>query len=187
MNFKDVPTLSQEQDIADYRALAEQVPNGSVIVEVGVHKGGSILGLADIIKRKNLKPVLVDLWDALILHWPDTPDFRAFSQFSMVECAKNLQGMGLKALMICGTSQDAAPWMILYAPALVYIDADHGYQAVKSDIEEWWPLIPSGGILAGHDYGNENEGVKRAVDEKFGDKVNVNKQTHSWVWWVRKP
>lgn len=34
----------------------------------------------------------------------------------------------------------------------VYIDADHSYEAVKSDIEAWWKHLKPGGILAGHDW-----------------------------------
>ena len=37
-------------------------------------------------------------------------------------------------------------------PNLVFIDADHGYNAVYNDIKGWWPKIPVGGILCGHDY-----------------------------------
>ena len=49
---------------------------------------------------------------------------------------------------------------------VVYIDADHTYEAVKLDIAAWYPGIPSGGVLCGHDYtpGVWN-GVVQAVDE----------------------
>jgi len=33
----------------------------------------------------------------------------------------------------------------------VYIDANHEERFVMQDIELWWPLIHSGGMLAGHD------------------------------------
>lgn len=59
---------------------------------------------------------------------------------------------------------------------LVYIDADHRYEAVAADLEAYWPLVVPGGWLCGHDFtinqprckdpshyaGN---GVKRAVGE----------------------
>lgn len=35
---------------------------------------------------------------------------------------------------------------------LVYIDANHGYEAVRADLAAWWPKVRPGGILAGHDY-----------------------------------
>lgn len=59
----------------------------------------------------------------------------------------------------------------------VYLDANHGYQAVRDDLNAWYPKVRKGGILAGDDYGIVPEqwiemghgkvrfGVKRAVDE----------------------
>lgn len=34
----------------------------------------------------------------------------------------------------------------------VYIDADHSFEAVKADLEAWWPLVKPNGIMGGHDY-----------------------------------
>jgi len=48
---------------------------------------------------------------------------------------------------------------------VVYIDGDHSYESAKSDIEAWWPKIPEGGVLAGHDYQLPWPGVIQAVDE----------------------
>ena len=58
----------------------------------------------------------------------------------------------------------------------VYIDADHTYESVKQDIQLWQPKAKR--LIFGHDYGGKNDrfgvwGVKRAVDEAFGDRVQV--------------
>ena len=34
----------------------------------------------------------------------------------------------------------------------IYIDADHSEEAVREDIAVWWPLLLTGGIMAGHDF-----------------------------------
>lgn len=34
----------------------------------------------------------------------------------------------------------------------VYLDGDHDYQPLMDDIAAWWPLVKSGGVVAGHDY-----------------------------------
>lgn len=49
---------------------------------------------------------------------------------------------------------------------VVYIDAEHEYNAVKSDIAKWLPKVKSGGVICGHDY-TTAPGVFRAVNEKF--------------------
>ena len=63
---------------------------------------------------------------------------------------------------------------------MVFIDADHTYEAVKRDIQLWSPLIAPGGLISGHDYGEEWPGVKRAVDELL-PKVKV---AHRRVWYA---
>jgi hypothetical protein len=53
---------------------------------------------------------------------------------------------------------------------MVYIDGDHHYETVISDIELWLPKVREGGVLAGHDYGGRiHTGVKPAVDMYFGE------------------
>jgi len=52
---------------------------------------------------------------------------------------------------------------------LVFLDADHTYEALMSDIKAWLPLVKDGGLLTGHDYGGKKVGVKQAVDECFDD------------------
>lgn len=34
----------------------------------------------------------------------------------------------------------------------VYLDARHDYESVRDDLEDWYPKLRPGGILAGHDY-----------------------------------
>ena len=69
---------------------------------------------------------------------------------------------------------------------MVMIDADHTYGGVAGDIRAWAPKVRAGGILCGHDYyetDNEKVGVKRAVDDIFGEG-NVS-TFHSLVWAVK--
>jgi hypothetical protein len=53
---------------------------------------------------------------------------------------------------------------------LVFIDADHRYDAVKEDIAHWLKFVRPGGVIAFHDYG-VFEGVTKAVDELGADEV----------------
>jgi len=74
---------------------------------------------------------------------------------------------------------------------IVFIDADHSYDAVRKDIDLWLPKIREGGILAGHDYIDYIEyGVKKAVDEYFNwnevhleDDVLENGELK--IWWIK--
>jgi len=51
---------------------------------------------------------------------------------------------------------------------MIFIDADHVYEAIKKDIEMWLPKTKK--LICGHDYNaSGHPGVKQAVDEKFQD------------------
>lgn len=66
---------------------------------------------------------------------------------------------------------------------LVFIDAEHEYNAVKSDILNWFPKIKTGGLISGHDYGaRKTPDVKHVVDKIFGSRVRTFLDS---VWVVR--
>lgn len=56
----------------------------------------------------------------------------------------------------------------------VYIDADHQYEAVISDLKAWYPKVKSGGIIGGHDYIDGDLTLKIGHAVRFGviDAVN---------------
>jgi predicted O-methyltransferase YrrM len=60
----------------------------------------------------------------------------------------------------------------------VFIDADHSYEAVKMDIQNWMPKVRRGGILAGHDYNSAWPGVIRAVNEILPEAEKID---YCWV------
>ena len=51
----------------------------------------------------------------------------------------------------------------------VYVDGDHKYEAVKKDIELYYPLLKEDGMMSFHDFDapDENNGVVQAVHEYF--------------------
>ncbi len=66
---------------------------------------------------------------------------------------------------------------------MVFIDADHTYNAVRDDIAAWLPKIRIGGIISGHDFGLRFIGVVMAVHEAFKDRyIHLEKDS---VWWVK--
>jgi hypothetical protein len=93
----------------------------------------------------------------------------------------------------------------------VYVDARHDYCGAMEDISLYWPLIRPGGIMAGHDYENAADVMKKsgqdwalcmngtrmesavlgAVNDFFGKEglqVVVTYREADWnSWMVRKP
>ena len=89
----------------------------------------------------------------------------------------------------------------------VYVDARHDYSGCWEDMTNWWPIVRSGGILAGHDFENADEvhggtqwvgdgshgmkAVKGAVED-FSQKVGVQyvitrREMQYPTWYMRKP
>jgi len=63
----------------------------------------------------------------------------------------------------------------------VYIDANHEYKWVSSDIVLWFPKVKKGGWIGGHDYVRDiSPGVVKAVLEKFGN-IDVLFDDSSWL------
>jgi hypothetical protein len=67
---------------------------------------------------------------------------------------------------------------------LVYIDACHTYEAVTQDINISIPKIKSNGFIAGHDYGDPNFKVTKAVNDRLGFPSRVFADS-SWIFPIK--
>jgi predicted O-methyltransferase YrrM len=91
--------------------------------------------------------------------------------------------------------KDLSPGALLYISSpepfdMCYIDGDHSYNAVKSDIVACTSFLRyTGAWIAGHDYHGDTQdevrGVSRAVDEILG-KPDRTFSDGSWVKWMEK-
>ena len=70
---------------------------------------------------------------------------------------------------------------------LVYIDANHQYEAVLNDMVRWLPKVRKGGILSGDDYSREP--VVQAVADFLKDypqyKLQVSDNKTQW-WFIKE-
>lgn len=62
---------------------------------------------------------------------------------------------------------------------IIFIDANHGFDYVKRDIETYLPKLKSGGIMLGHDYGHSS--VKDAVQVCLPKHLSYNN-----IWYYEK-
>lgn len=84
----------------------------------------------------------------------------------------------LEVILVKCDSAKAASY--LKGSEVVFIDAGHGYESVKADIQAWKGKTNK---LLGHDYDPDKPGVIRAVDEAFGKPARVV----DTVWEVSLP
>lgn len=125
------------------------------IAEIGVRDGETTFHLLRTCKLKRY--ILVDI-DKRI----DTPPLCEFRQMK---------------------STDAAPTVKDGSLDLIFIDADHSFESVTSDITSWLPKVRKGGMITGHDYMNPaHRDVEKAVDSFFGkEKVEFNEDCYVWM------
>jgi len=179
----NVPVWFNYQKFYDY-ILSK---NYTSFVEVGVWAGEGIVYLSNH-SSKDSRIFAVDLFEDTY-KWTETddhdPKLRNIVQDIDQIYRKNIEtnGQSTKITSIKSISWEG-PKYIEDKVDFVFIDADHSFSSVTKDINSWLPMINNGGIIAGHDYRTPEtkfNGVKSAVDNIFGDRVNL---FESSVWYV---
>lgn len=167
-------------DIELYRSLIEKVPNGGTIIELGVWKGRSLCSIADLITKKGLTVYAVDTFKGSKNEEEEHIEAETANIESIFK--ENMKKFGISAKIYTMTSNEAAK-RITEKFDLVFIDADHSYEGVLNDLENWIPKCR--GIISGHDW--ELESVKKAVNKYF-PTVNYIHSTNDidrgTMWWT---
>lgn len=159
----------------DVRWLADQAASRAVIVEIGPYMGRSTRALAEATYGV---VYALDNWNAAINQWKPDTNARA-------ACQENLADLlGWKVHLLEHNSQDGVPELLRgVAVDMLWIDGDHSYEAVRSDIRTFAPLVKHGGLVCGHDYSVWHPEVVKAVDEAYGTRVKTI-DIHRSIWWV---
>ena len=185
--FQNYPSRLYRQDQqgwgSTHRYLTDAIETlrPSIVVEIGVWKGGSVISFASRMRDMNLDGVViaVDTWLGSWDHWTSDEWF-AHLNFSngfpalYHTFAANIVGEGLQdyVLPLPLDSINAANVLRHHQVRpldVVHIDGGHDYHAVTSDLREWWPMIRPEGVLIGDDYPHWPE-VKKAFDDFFVDQ-----------------
>ena len=153
-------------------------------VEVGVWQGDLSADLLVHLPRLTL--YMVDPWELLV---EGTPTMMKKMDEVIAARKKAEYRTQFYSRVVCHmTSLQAAHDLASKQFSFVFIDACHLYESVRDDIIAWWSLVVPNGLICGHDYNGVGDqrhgwGVKRAVDERFGSKVNVLPGN---IWFVQK-
>jgi len=161
-------------DEPDY--LAQRYVFGDMLTRLGYKGEGAEIGVL----RGNLSRFIYSRWFGKKLHlidrWKETPGYKDICnqsqkvQDELYESVKKSFAKAEEVNIIRAESLEAAKQFKDGQLDWVYIDADHSYEAVKADIEAWFPKVRIGGLVSGDDYIDiisecGTFGVKSAVDE----------------------
>ena len=142
-------------------ALAKKCTGDGIIVEIGSWKGKSTICLAKGSQQSNgVKIYAVDPHQETFTHknW-------STGQSTLDQFRENIKKSNLDELVvpIVKTSRDAAN-DIDKPVELIFIDGNHQYEAVREDLQRWFPKVKDGGIMAFHDT-TDYDGPRRVVSE----------------------
>ncbi len=138
-----------------YDRIAEELPDGCKVVEVGVADGNSALYLA---KR------LDQLGKKFTLYMVDNLDYGNYIQLCTIYENIIKSGLGANIKVIPKDSVEASKDFNDGELHFCFLDSSHAYQETLDSIKHWYPKLLDGHILAGHDY-DLYDGVKNAVNE----------------------
>lgn len=177
---------SKEKQKVDRRhAVLALFPENAVGAEVGVFRGDFSRRIVDVCKPKKL--FLVDPWQnfdepSLSKAWyakgsPNDMDaIRAGVESGFAEEIARGQ------VQIChGMSGDILGGFADHSLDYIYIDGDHRYEGVASDLAHAMRVVKPGGVIAADDYtlgGWWKDGVVRAVNEFLGANAAKLRAVH---------
>lgn len=128
------------------------------VLEIGSFKGRSAVAMAPFAKSLTC----VD-------HFQPQDHAQGFGGASILqEFRKNIEPWNDKVTVLVGSSIELRPDVFKGNIDMVFIDGNHDYDSVRSDLA-LVTALPKGGIVAMHDYWNpEFPGVAQAVSEVSG-------------------
>jgi hypothetical protein len=172
--------------------LINDLPNNIIMAEIGCYAGESTLMFMQSSKIKHL--YAIDPWcaDKNGLWWRniterslDEKQMKRINEvFDDMHWAENSFDFRMKLFKNVTKLKMTFVEALENLPKLdfVYIDGDHSYEAVKKDIINAKKIIKSPGIIAGHDYtDDQRESVIKAVNESFNKDDLIFYRDSSWL------
>lgn len=128
----------------DELALLQKLGRESIgpVINLGCYRGGSAAAFA---YENKYDTYSVDVYDTYSVEYDE-------GKKPSAEAARELwKKLDLTVIQCVGTTDDWAVKLKDIRFGVVFIDADHSYEACKTDYETWLPLVMPGGVIVFHD------------------------------------
>lgn len=120
------------------------------VVELGTYAGGSAIAIARVIAQWGGRLTTIDAFT----HGTTIEQVKAnFAQYAVP---------GDVVVLKVDTREAAKDWRGGKLVDFLYVDGDHSYDGCLADLEAWYPLVRSGGVICGDDYGRPEMNVTEA-------------------------
>lgn len=186
------------------RLAGQYAKPGMVAFELGTYTGRSSLVILRHVREMNGRLYCVDWFRGN--PGVETGEFgESFTKYNVLDIfLSNVKAAGYEdhVNVLVGTTDGAAKVITDETADFIFIDADHRYSRIRSDIINWYPKLKKGGLLCGHDFERHlhecdyervlafceqdyadgcHYGVIRAVSEFFPDV-----RREGTIWYVEK-
>jgi predicted O-methyltransferase YrrM len=171
-------TYTKPVELQALYQLARACPQGSAILEIGAHFGASSCYLGAGIRERGGTLFCVDTWKNETMPEGEKDTFCQFQ--------KNTSGLANTVVPIRKRSEELTVGDLRIPLALVFIDGDHSYEAVKADFEITRPWLADSAVVAFHDT-VAFKGVRRLVGEVLASGEFCLDGHVKNLSWIRKP
>lgn len=168
----------------EHLAFLAQQAAGKRVLEVGSQCGNSAIAMAD----AGATVHCIDHWEGSPSDFSLTTVKAAGGSDKMFEEFKKRVGLRLDDSILPFRKASLEAAAMYWEPFdLIFIDAEHTYEAAKADILAWWPHLKDDGVMLVHDFHTiQFPGVTKAVVELFGDIETSAECSYGGIAMVRK-
>lgn len=177
ISWDAIPGWTDEHLLGLYDWAIDRAPRDrfAIIVEVGVAFGRSFAYAGRRIAESKKEIVLMGFDPWIVPEWM-APEHRAIVDehgsferacFDFLVSSGHQNKFPMRRTSVDAAARLASPHF--GGVDFVFIDADHTYESLSSDLRAWWPLVRSGGAIAGHDHTPNFPGIEQACREFFID------------------
>lgn len=186
-NYEDIQGWFDFQDV--YSFIVNQVKSANLnnnrvyFCEVGCWMGKSTAYLASLIRdsKCDIKLYVIDNFEGDGSTHFQIDEVKRLGGSFYEQFIKNMNDLNLLDYVtpLKSNSTDGVNLLPNNLFSFIYIDADHKYESVISDLEAYWPKIHPGGVLAGHDFNGTTERAVMEFSKKYSKEVK--RINMSWV------
>ncbi len=181
MNLDDIQGWFDFQNI--YDRMAEEVPDGGTIIELGVWKGKSLIYLAQAVKKTGKKVLVVGIDSFKHADWDGYSTIQRLDREKgeqrtvAQQCRDNIKAAGVAdcVKIIEADSIAAAKLFADDYVDFIFIDDTHTDDHIKAEIAAWLPKMKRPTWIGGHDYPG---GISVGVAHHF---PHVWRDGSSWI------
>ena len=155
--------------------VRENQKPGMIVVEIGCYDGSTTRKYIDIVKKNNGHVIVIDTFmGSEGVSQKEAHGFGVHNSGLYKLFKDKFRKYSDMMTIMQGKSHECIPNLPENCD-IIFIDADHMYEACKRDIKLSLPKVKTGGILCGHDcesFDYANKFPKEALEQQYWNKVH---------------